>query len=674
MDVVRFLGIFFLYASPSQSQECSPCSCCKPGTGCSYNAQLGIDTYCWGGCKDGYIRPQCQKPCVYKHCKTCSTGSTCDTCYDGYYGDTCKSLCPSTCTTCIFSTVCTSCKDGFYSGSTTSCLYQCKPNCLSCTNGTSCTVCGVRDNIGYYGSDCSMICSNKCKDSLCDIFGNCFQCADPNFKGDNCDRCIDGKYGSQCKNNCPVNCLSCESATNCTSCTDGFKDITCSMKTECPDNCNLFCLSNGKCESCKDGLYGEYCNMTCSQNCRYGYCNQDGSCKVGCEDGFNGSRCEQRICPPNCNCDTSNNCIGCNSNYFGPSCSLTCNTCKDNLCPVDRLNAGKCDECADGTYGNLCNERCAENCLNDSCDQDSGTCTCENEYNFQDSTCVRIICPANCYTCTSSNNCNACVDEHYYGDTCEHECNKCRSETTCRKSDGYCQTECADGLSGDTCDTPCNDGCARCKRNQTHKCLTCQTGRHGYDGSYYTCRNTCNNSCVNKSCDASNGKCDTGCIDGYSGPFCNIACPLNCKSCHQDNGKCDVCEYDYWGEYCVNNCSENCTHKNESLSSCDITSGECKHGCSHGTHGLRCNIKCDQNCITSGKGVRECRQTDGQCTLGCETGYKLTNNGCVEEIVADNDDSNGAVMAGVTGGVIALLSVSLALSVGYIVYMKRLKS
>ncbi|XP_052761861.1 uncharacterized protein LOC128204488 [Mya arenaria] len=44
---------------------------------------------------------------------------------------------------------------------------------------------------------------------------------------------------------------------------------------------------------------------------------------------------------------------------------------------------------------------------------------------------------------------------------------------------------------------------------------------------------------------------------------------------------------------------------------------------------------------------------------------------CKQDIVADNDDSNGAVMAGVTGGVIALLSVSLALSVGYIVYMKR---
>ncbi|XP_052763273.1 protein draper-like isoform X1 [Mya arenaria] len=93
-----------------------------------------------------------------------------------------------------------------------------------------------------------MICSNKCKEYLCDINGNCLQCADPNFIGDNCDRCTDGKYGSQCRNNCPLNCLSCESASYCTSCTDGFKGFTCSTKTECPDNCrnNTVCLSTGQ--------------------------------------------------------------------------------------------------------------------------------------------------------------------------------------------------------------------------------------------------------------------------------------------------------------------------------------------------------------------------------------------------------------------------------------------
>ncbi|WAR17367.1 hypothetical protein MAR_031961 [Mya arenaria] len=148
--------------------------------------------------------------------------------------------------------------------------------------------------------------------------------------------------------------------------------------------------------------------------------------------------------------------------------------------------------------------------------------------------------------------------------------------------------------------------------------------------SYYTCWNTCNNTCANHSCDGFNGQCDQGCVDGYSGPFCNISCPPNCKSYHQDNGECNLCAYDYWGEYCLNNCSENCTHLNESWSSCEIATGECKYGCLHGTHGSFCNIYCDQKCSASEDGVRECRQTDGQCTLGCETGYKLTTTGCIE--------------------------------------------
>ncbi|XP_052764466.1 multiple epidermal growth factor-like domains protein 10 isoform X2 [Mya arenaria] len=674
--IIAWTTILMTFAVQTWSQNCSPCSCCNQGTGCSYNAQLGIDNYCWGGCVDGYMSPQCQKRCGYQRCQTCSTETTCETCYAGYYGDQCKSLCPSTCTTCTSSTLCTSCNDGFHSGSGSTCTYMCNTKCLSCTNISSCTACEVKSGIGYYGSDCSMICSNKCKDYICDMYGNCLQCEEPNFIGDNCGRCIDGKYGSQCKNDCPVNCLSCESATNCTSCTDGFKGITCSTKTECPEYCfnNTVCLSTGKCESCKDGLYGEYCNMTCSQNCRNGYCYQDGSCKAGC---VNGSGCEQRICPPNCNCDTSNNCIECYSNYFGPSCSLTCSSCKDNICPVHRLNAGKCDECAAGTYGNLCNETCPENCLHDSCDQERGTCNCENDYKFQNGTCVHSICPANCSTCTSLHNCNSCVAEYYHGNTCEYECNNCRSGTTCRKSDGYCQGECADGLGGNNCGTPCNDGCSNCTRNQTSECLSCQTGHHGYDGSYFTCSNTCNNTCANNSCHALNGQCDQGCVDGYSGPFCNVSCPTNCKSCHQYNGKCNLCSYEYWGEYCLKNCSENCMHINESLSTCDITSGECKYGCQYGTHGSHCNIKCDQKCIASETGVRECSHTDGQCTQGCITGYKQGNTGCIDvikcSVASVSAGTSGAVIGGAVGGVVALLSIALVIGAFILIRRSRRK-
>ncbi|XP_052763346.1 cell death abnormality protein 1-like isoform X3 [Mya arenaria] len=184
-------------------------------------------------------------------------------------------------------------------------------------------------------------CSYKCKKSMCDLHGNCMECADQNFTGSTCDRCIEGKYGYQCDLNCPLRCLSCDSATKCSSCKKGFNGLTCSVKMECPDNCyNDACLSSGICESCKNGFFGHYCNMFCSENCKYSTCSQDGTCINGCKEGFRGARCEQKTCPVNCN--QNNRCFGCYVSNFGPSCSLTCSLCKDNECSEHHLKAVKC--------------------------------------------------------------------------------------------------------------------------------------------------------------------------------------------------------------------------------------------------------------------------------------------------------------------------------------------
>ncbi|WAR16551.1 hypothetical protein MAR_031145, partial [Mya arenaria] len=91
-----------------------------------------------------------------------------------------------------------------------------------------------------------------------------------------------------------------------------------------------------------------------------------------------------------------------------------------------------------------------------------------------------------------------------------------------------------------------------------------------------------------------------------------------------------------------NNCNNACANN-----SCDALNGQCDQGCEYGYSGSFCNSSCPANC-------KSCHQFNGR--------------GCIEEIVADN---NGAVMIGAMGGVIALLSVFLALSVGYIVFMKR---
>lgn len=49
--------------------------------------------------------------------------------------------------------------------------------------------------------------------------------------------------------------------------------------------------------------------------------------------------------------------------------------------------------------------------------------------------------------------------------------------------------------------------------NENIFCLDCL---HGYYG--YNCNNTCNSAC--KGCDAVNGLCNTGCMPGWRGDYC----------------------------------------------------------------------------------------------------------------------------------------------------------
>ncbi|WAR16528.1 PTPRT-like protein, partial [Mya arenaria] len=586
-SIIAFTTILLTLVVKTSCQDCSPCSCCNREKGCSYNNQLGIDDYCWSGCIGGFMSPKCQKTCVNPRCRSCSTESTCDTCYNGYYGYQCTSRCPTTCNTCSSSTSCTSCNDGYYgdqcqyscpstckacnsssfctscwdghhSGSGAMCLFQCNPECLSCTNETSCTACKTRSGIGYYRNDCSSQCSRKCKDYLCDIYGHCLECADPHFLGSSCDRCINGKYGSLCHNNCPVNC---------------------------------------------------YSDCSSTENCKYGTCYRNGSCIGGCKDEFSGSRCEQKTCPINCNCDNNNSCFECDAYHFGPSCLLSCSSCKDNRCPVERLHAKKCDECATWRYGNLCNETCPHYCLDNKCDQDNGTCVCDKNYTFKNGKCVPSSCPANCSTCTSPDVCDSCVDS---------SCTRCTKWSY-------------PGSSG--------------------KCVPCEPNCSG-------------------ECNSSTGVCYE-CVDGYRGSFCNVSCITNCKSCLQNNDECNVCKEEFWGSDCLNNCSTNCKHGNNSMSSCDINSGKCLHGCLSESHGLQCSLLCGKHCLPSEGGVRECNQMDGQCR--CENGYKQTDAGCTDDQIDQNggagDGTSGSVIGGAVGGVLGLLTV--ALVIGLLIFVRR---
>ncbi|WAR16474.1 hypothetical protein MAR_031068 [Mya arenaria] len=324
MEVTKLLGIIILHVALLISHECSPCFCCKQGNGCSYNVQFGLDNYCYEGCINGYMSPLCQKPCVNQRCQTCSTETACDTCYGGNYGDQCLSSCPSTCNTCTSITLCTSCRDGYHIGSGTTCVYKCKIQCLSCTNGTSCTACKVKSGIGYHGSDCSMPCSNKCKDYQCDIHGNCIQCARDEF-------------GRRCNNSCS----SCK-------------------HNHCPEDR----LNALKCDECTGGTYGNFCNETCPQHCLNNVCDQgNGACECDVDYHFQNGKCIPTYCPVNCStCTSLANCTSCTDNYhYGDTCEYECTHCKSGT--TCRKIDGYCwSACADGLTAPRCDIPCFKGC------------------------------------------------------------------------------------------------------------------------------------------------------------------------------------------------------------------------------------------------------------------------------------------------------------------------
>ncbi|WAR16550.1 TEuncharacterized [Mya arenaria] len=259
--------------------------------------------------------------------------------------------------------------------------------------------------IGFYGRDCLHDCSGKCKGYLCEIdHGNCLECRDPNFTGGRCDRCVNGKYGSECELDCPVNCLSCESATNCTECKTGFTGIglQCLLRSDCPENCIGYkCDSTGKCDSCKDGFYGEFCMMNCPENCIDVICNRNGSCDA-CRDGFQGTFCKI-TCPQNCKqCHQDNgSCSICENQAWKKDCSRKCSS----TCRIDATSMTSCDivsgectfGCVSGSHGSYCELICDERCGSSrdgikACRQRDGFCVegCERGYRFEVTGCLPV--------------------------------------------------------------------------------------------------------------------------------------------------------------------------------------------------------------------------------------------------------------------------------------------
>ena len=174
-------------------------------------------------------------------------------------------------------------------------------------------------------------------------------------------------------------------------------------------------------------------------------CNQDGSCRSGCVQGFFGLYCNS-TCSDNCNI-----------------CHPITGKCLDKLNICNKLT--QCNfttnTCFQGKYGFNCEYNCSSGCKNDSsigylCEKFTGACINNCNYgHFGDR------CEQTCGKCALNNNskqacdpssgeCRSCL-KTYHGDQCLQSCNRTCLDSDCRM-DGVCSYGCMDGWLGLYCE------------------------------------------------------------------------------------------------------------------------------------------------------------------------------------------------------------------------------
>lgn len=126
-----------------------------------------------------------------------------------------------------------------------------------------------------------------------------------------------------------------------------------------------------KVEGCKrSGMYGQYCDKRCPDNCGGDTCTADlGDC-YSCTDGWVGPKCQTQCPFGKYGSDCRENCSGhCRGNM---TCDPFSGFCREDCESVERKHCASL--CMPGWYGKDCSRRCSKNCLNASCDVTHGTC------------------------------------------------------------------------------------------------------------------------------------------------------------------------------------------------------------------------------------------------------------------------------------------------------------
>ena len=435
-----------------------------------------------------------------------------------------------------------------------------------------------------------------------------------------CSSCQEGYFGSRCDQNCDIdNCTECykvrdnvNEVIKCRKCdpeftvTDGRLNCKSCSETNCLGMCDP---GSEECpEGCLPGWFGEgkLCNRKCEiEKCESCYATFQGAALCNeCQVGFypKGAVCE--TCPPQCKdrlclSHTGYCKVGCNDGYYGNKCEWKCSTgCINGLC---NSTTGNC-ECKESFYGNRCDRNCPVYCTTESCKS------------FVD----------------AETGCEAC-EAGRYGNVCENKCSSnCRPSgfnqyVYCNKTTGACHDGCVYGYYGADCSTRCGPGCTDSCDRWTGACQACHLSQYGVK-----CEFPCPENCVRtqsgyqRTCDVFNGACFLGCEAGFRGTFCNITCDPN-KHCRNkvcdDKGTCVLgCEIGYTGPDCTvvcatgdcgNDCLPNCEGQ-----VCDPVTKACVKGCRLGWWGEMCDKICSIQCQS-----HDCEQTTGSCVGDCQPGF-----------------------------------------------------
>ncbi|XP_052789004.1 protein draper-like [Mya arenaria] len=271
----------------------------------------------------------------------------------------------------------------------------------------------------------------------------------------------------------------------------------------------------------------------------------------------------------------------CKPGYFGDFCEKKCSEkCLNVICDK---SSGICYECASGYTGEYCNKTCSKECLNGRCNQSSGLCN----------------------DCTRT-----------YLESCSQECGE-----GCREINGFPQCDrqsgkCLNGCKFYHYGFYCNNTCKNCKRNSSNSpCDINGVCQFGCENDYWDkkCNSKCSVNCQGdehgKRCNSSTGECINGCTRGWSGKFCRDLkhqCESNRYVIHGCLGQCTP---GYFGNFCEKNCSEKCLNV-----ICDKSSGICNE-CVSGYTGGYCNKTCSKECLNG-----RCNQSSGLCN-NCTRGY-----------------------------------------------------